>query len=323
MNRKIMAISISAWALASVQLAIAQSPAKLSRRIGFIQGGSTPVSLVDGFRKGLSELGWIEQQNIVIEYRRAQGKFDQIPALVADLIKLKVDVIFTANIRVALAAKKATSTIPIVILVPADPVEAGLVISLAHPGGNVTGLVRFISELSGKRLELFKETFPKLSIVAILWTPDSPGPSVAFKETQAAAQSLGIQLQSFEVRGPNDFDKAFSAITKNHTNGLVVLGGAITILQRARILEFAAKSRLPAIYDRPEDVNEGGLMFYGVDEPELFRRAATYVDKILKGANPADLPVEQPKKFELVINLKTASRSTSSFHRMCWRERIR
>ena len=160
--------------------------------------------------------------------------------------------------------------------------------------------------MSGKRLELLKEAFPKISLVAVLWNPEVPGPSLAFKETQAAAKALDVQLQSLEVRAPSDFDQAFSAITKKRSGAFMVLGDALTIMQRPRILEFAAKSRLPAIYDRPDDVNEGGLMFYGVNEPELFRRAATYVDKILKGTKPADLPVEQPTKFELVINLKTA-----------------
>jgi putative ABC transport system substrate-binding protein len=274
--------------------------------IGFPQGGATPRSLVDAFHRGLRELGYVEGQNIFIEYRRAQGKSDEIPAIVADLIQLKVDVIFTANTPAALAAKKATSSIPIVIVAQFDPVEAGLVDSLAHPGGNVTGLTRFTSELSGKRLELFKEAFPRISLLAVLWNPEARGPTLAFKETQAAARGLGIQIQSFEARGPNDFDKAFSVISKKRPGALMVLGDAVTILQRPRILDFAARSRLPAMYDRPDDVNEGGLMFYGVNEPDLFRRSAIYVDKIFKGAKPADLPVEQPTKFEFVINLKAA-----------------
>jgi putative ABC transport system substrate-binding protein len=275
--------------------------------IGFPQGGATPASLVDAFRDGLRELGYIEGQNISIEYRRAQGNFAEIPAVVAKLIQMKVDVIFTANTPAALAAKKATSSIPIVIVAASDPVEAGLVESLAHPGGNVTGLTRFTSELSGKRLELLKEAFPRISVVGVLWNPVARGPTLAFTETQAAARGWGIQVQSFEVQRPADFDKAFSAISKKPPSALIVLGDAFTILQRPRILDFAAATRLPAMYDRPDDVNEGGLMFYGVNEPDLFRRGATYVDKILKGAKPADLPVEQPTKFELVINLKTAN----------------
>ena len=287
-------------------IAEAQQGKKALQTIGFAQGGATPASLVDAFRHGLRELGYVEGQNILIQYRRAQGNMDRIPALVAELVQLKVDVIFTANTPAALAAKKATTSIPIVIVAASDPVEAGLVDSLARPGGNVTGLTRFTAELSGKRLELLKEAFPRISLVAVFWNPGVPGSSLAFKETQAAAQTLGVQLQSLEVRGPNDFDKAFSAIAKKRPGALMVLGDAVTILQRPRILDFAAKSRLPAMYDRTDNVNGGGLMSYGVNEPELFRRAATYVDKILKGAKPADLPVEQPMKFEFIVNLKTA-----------------
>jgi len=273
--RKRLAILLVPLSLFSFNLAYSQKVNKRPQTIGFVQGGATPDSLVDAFRQGLRDLGYIEGQNILIEYRRAYGKHDQLPALVADLVHQKVDVIFTANTPAALAAKKSTSSIPIVIVSLSDPVEAGVVNSLARPGGNITGLTRFSSELSGK-------------------------------ETQAAAKALDVQLQSLEVREATDFDQALSAITKKKSGALMVLGDALTILQRPKILEFAAKSRLPAIYDRPDDVNEGGLMFYGVNEPELFRRAATYVDKILKGTKPADLPVEQPTKFELVINLKTA-----------------
>jgi putative ABC transport system substrate-binding protein len=305
-NRKIIVCLLTIALLFIAPLVEAQQSTKAPRTIGFPQGGATPASLVDAFRQGLRELGYVEGQNILIHYRRAEGKLDQIPALVAELVRLKVDVIFTANTAAALAAKKATTSIPIVIVAASDPVEAGLVDSLAWPGGNVTGLTRFTTELSGKRLELLKETFPRISLVAVLWNPEARGPSLAFKETRAAAQALCVQLQSLEVREPNDFDKAFSAITKKRTGALMVLGDAVTILQRARILEFAAKSRLPAMYDRPDDITGGGLMFYGVNESELFRRAAAYVDKILKGVKPADLPVEQPKKFELVINLKAA-----------------
>jgi putative ABC transport system substrate-binding protein len=291
----------------SFTFAESQETTKRLQTIGFIQGGATPSSLVDAFRQGLHDSGHIEGRNVLIEYRRAYGNPDQLPGLVTELVHQKVDIIFTANTPAALAAKKATTSIPIVIVALSDPVEAGLVDSLAHPGGNVTGLTRFSAELSGKRLELLKEAFPRISLVAILWNPDIPGPTLAFKETQAAANVVGVQLGSFEVRTPNDFDRAFSAIIKKRVGALMVLGDALTIMQRPKILAFAAKNRLPAIYDRPDDVNEGGLMFYGVNEPELFRRAAVYVDKILKGAKPADLPVEQPTKFELVINLKTAN----------------
>jgi putative ABC transport system substrate-binding protein len=289
-----------------LNVADAQAANTTTHAIGFVQGGATPASLVDAFRQGLRDLGYIEGQSIVIEYRRAYGRLDQLPALVAELVEQKVDLIFTANTPAALAAKKASATIPIVIVALSDPVEARLIDSLARPGGNVTGLTRFSAELSGKRLELLKEAFPRISTVAVLWNPEIPGPSSAFKETQAAANGFGVQLQSLEVRQPSDFDQAFSAIAAKRTGALMVLGDALTILQRPKILEFAKKSRLAAMYDRPDDVNEGGLMFYGVNEPDLFRRAARYVDKIFKGAKPADLPVEQPTKFELVINLKTA-----------------
>lgn len=307
--RKRRAIFLPLLILFSLNLAYSQEANKRPRTIGFVQGGATPDSLVDAFRQGLRDLGYIEGRNLLIEYRRAYGKPEQLPALVADLVHQKVDLIFTANTPAALAAKKATSAIPIVIVAQTDPVEAGVVNSLARPGGNVTGLTRFSSELSGKRLELLKEAFPKITLVAVLWNPEIPGPSLAFKATQAAAKALDVQLQPLEVREPRNFDQAFSAIRKKKSDALMVLGDALTILQRPKILEFAAKSRLPAIYDRTDDVNEGGLMMYGVNEPELFRRAAVYVDKILKGTKPADLPVEQPTKFELVINLKTAKQN--------------
>ena len=303
---KRLAILLPPLILFSFNLAYSQEANKRPHTIGFVQGGATPDSLVDAFRQGLRDAGYVEGRNVLIEYRRAYGNPEQLPALVAELVHQKVDVIFTANTPAALAAKRATSSIPIVIVAQSDPVKTGLVESLAHPNANVTGLTRFSAELSGKRLELLKEAFPRISLVAVLWNPDIPGPSLAFKETQAAASAMGVQLGSFEVRASSDFDQAFSAIIKKRLGALMVLGDALTIMQRPKILAFAAKNRLPAIYDRPDDVNDGGLMFYGVNEPELFRRAAVYVDKILKGTKPADLPVEQPAKFELVINLKTA-----------------
>ena len=302
------ALASCAILLSATALSASAEPqqARAMRTIGFLQAGATPASLVDAFRSGLRELGYTEGQNIVIEYRRAEGKMDKIPALVTELVGLKVDVILTANTAAAVAAKKITPSTPIVLVAASDPVEAGLVASLSRPGGNVTGLSRFTSELTGKRLEVLKEAFPRISHVAVLWNPGVPGPSLALKEAQAAAPALGVRLQSFEVATAQDFDKAFSTLMKKRPDALLVLGDALTILHRGEILAFASKNRLPAIYDRLDDVNEGGLMFYGVNEPALFRRAAIYVDKILKGAKPADLPVEQPTKFELVINLKTA-----------------
>jgi len=305
MTKRILLLSLFLISF-SFTLAESQDSTKRFQTIGFIQGGATPDSLVDAFRQGLHDSGYIEGRNVLIEYRRAYGNTEEIPALVTEVVHRKVDIIFTANTPVALAAKKVTTSIPIVIVAQSDPVQAGLIDSLAHPGGNVTGLTRFSAELSGKRLELLKEAFPRISLVAVLWNPNIPGPALAFKETQAAASAMGVHLGSFEVRASSDFDQAFSAIIKKRVGALMVLGDALTIMQRPKILEFAAKNRLPAIYDRPDDVNEGGLMFYGVNEPQLFRRAAVYVDKILKGTKPADLPIEQPTKFELVINVKTA-----------------
>jgi len=215
---------------------------------------------------------------------------------------------FTANTSAALALKNATATIPIVVVLTADPVAIGLVKSLARPGGNVTGLTRLSNspETTGKRLEVLKETFPEVKVVAVLRNPDSAYASPVFKEMQAVGQTLGFQLQSVEIRSPNDFDNAFSAIRKNRADALMVLSGPNRITGEPEIVKFAITSRLPTMYFRPEAVDRGGLMYYGANESSLFFRAATYVDRILKGAKPADLPVEQPTKFELVINLKTA-----------------
>jgi putative ABC transport system substrate-binding protein len=255
----------------------------------------------------LRELGYVEGKNIVVECRSAEGKPDRLAELAAELVGLKVNVIVAAGGElVARAAKQATQTIPIVMTNAADPVETGLIVSLARPGSNVTGLATISPELGGKRLALLKEAFPKVERVAVLTNPANPEQRVRLKEIEVAAQALGIQLQILEVRQPSDFDVAFSAITRERAHALLPLGDPLIVSNRTRLVDFAAKNRLPAMYHRTEFVDAGGLMVYGPNYDDLFRRAATFVDKILKGAKPGDLPVEQPTKFELAINLKTA-----------------
>ena len=287
----------------------AQQPRKIPR-IGYLTGSratDTGQYLIEAFRQGLRELGYVEGQNIVIEWRDAKGRVDQLPDLAAELVRLKVDVIVAgAGEHGAFAAKQATSTIPIVFPVSADPVGTGLVASLARPGGNITGLSIFGTEVGGKRLELLKEVVPKASRVAVLWNASNPAKALELKDTQAAAGALRVTLQSVEVRGPKDFDSAFSAITKGRPNALITFSEPLTLGHQKRIVDFAATSRLPMISEIREFAEAGGLMTYGASLSDNFRRAATYVDKILKGAKPADLPVEQPKKFEFIINLKAA-----------------
>ncbi len=258
------------------------------------------------FRQGLRELGYVEGQNLVIEYRSAKGKRERLPDVAAELVRLKVDVIVTAgNPRAIRAAKRATRTIPIVL--PggsADPVKAGFVMSLARPGGNITGLTNLSAKLHPKRLELLKEAFPQISRVAILWNPSHKGQIV--KEVEAVGQALGIQIHRV-VGGPlDDLESVFSAISQGEPDALLVASMPLTLANRARVVELTAKRRLPTIYDASVFMSAGGLMSYGASSVDSYRRAATYVDKILKGANPADLPVELPTKFELIINLKTA-----------------
>ena len=286
----------------------AQQSGKVSR-IGFLAGASASFNApqVKTFQQGLRELGYIEGKNIVIEYRYADGKLDRLPDLAADLVRLKVDLIVTnANLPGVLAAKKATRTIPIVFLAFSDPVASGLVDSLARPGGNITGLTTGAPELAGKRLELLKESVPKLSRIIVISNPTNPAVALQWKATEAAAQGLGVQLRSVEVRSASDFDSAFSVITNERAQALLTMSDPLNNSQAKRIIEFAIKHRLPAIYANPEFVDRGGLMSYAPSYAELYRRTAYYVDKILKGVKPADLPVEQPKKFELIINLKAA-----------------
>ena len=280
----------------------AQQPTQIPR-IGYLSGGGTRI---DAFRQGLRELGYVEGKNIIIEWRSAEGKLDHLPALAAELVRLKVDVIVTGGGRATRTAKEATNTIPIVMAQVPDPVGDGFVASLARPGGNITGLSALGPELSGKRLELLKETVPKLSRVAVLGTSTTPGNAQQLREVELAAEALKVKLQFLDVLDPKDIETAFRAASKGHAEGVLVLSASVFVSRRTQVLDLAQKSRLPAIYYRPEFVEAGGLMSYGVNDTDLYRRAATYVDKILKGAKPADLPVEQPTKFEFIINLKAA-----------------
>jgi putative ABC transport system substrate-binding protein len=307
MSRNMFVFVLSIVILASAHLAAAQQPGKIPR-IGFLAtvSPSTISDRVEAFRQGLRELGYVEGKNIVTEWRYAEGKADQLPGLAAELVRLKVDLIVSVAPLPTRSAKEATSTIPIVMAFDQDPVGNGFVASLARPGGNITGLSTLSPEISGKQLELLKEIVPRLSRVAVLGSSTTPGNAQVLKETELAAGALGVKLQYLDVPGPKDIETAFRAATKGRADALLVLASPVLISQRAQIADLAIKSRLPAIYERREYVEAGGLMTYGVSISDLFHRAATYVDKILKGAKPADLPVEQPTKFELVINLKTA-----------------
>ncbi len=257
------------------------------------------------FREGLRELGYVEGKNVVMEYRSAEGKRDRFPELAAELVHLNLDVIFAYSTAAVRALKKATTTVPLVT-VSGDPVRAGFVASLAQPGGNITGLANLTPELAGKRLELLKEVIPQISRVAVLWNPDNTIAGLRMRETEVAANSLDIKLQPVAVRVPNDFERAFSAMKKGNAGALFPLRDILVVAQLKKIVKLAAENRLPGMYDHRRFVEVGGLMSYGTQIDDLDRRAATYVDKILKGANPADLPIEQPTKFELIINLKTA-----------------
>jgi len=278
-----------------------QQSAKIPR-IGFI-GAIGPTPNVEAFRHGLRDLGYVEGKNILIEYRFVEGKLDRVPSLVTELLQLKVDVFVSGSSPAIRAAKETTRTVPIVMVVTGDPVALGLVDSLAHPGGNITGITRFTRELSGKRLELFKETIPDMPRVGVLWDGDG----VALKEYEAAARALKIPLQSLEVRGPNpDLEGAFQTAAKGRVSAVITVITSVLVNYTKRIADLALTNRLPLMFETSSFVEAGGLVSYSSKDAENYRRAAVYVDKILKGAKPADLPVEQPTKFELVINLKTA-----------------
>jgi putative tryptophan/tyrosine transport system substrate-binding protein len=298
-------------AVLAAQIAAEAQQAASVPRIGFLSLNRVPnLHLHAVFLQGLHDLGYLEGRNLVIEYRDAQGKIERLPALAAELVALKVDVIVTGGgTPPALAAKQATMTLPIVFASAPDPVTDGLVTSLVRPGGNITGLSNLNPELVGKCLEQLKQAVPEVTRVAVLWQPGAVGERTEndmLKGAEVAARALGVRLKFVEARGPADFDKAFSDMTRARGGALTVLGSAMFFSERRRLVDLAAKNRLPVVYLQREFVDAGGLMSYGPDLGDLFRRAATYVDKILKGAKPGDLPVEQPTKFELVINLKSA-----------------
>ena len=307
MCKKIISLALCTMLLAFCYSASAQQPKKVPR-IGYLS--ATSLSAIAGrteaFRQGLRELGLLEGKNIVIEWRSSEGKADRLPGLVAELVRLKVDIIVSGGPTATRSAKEATSTIPIVMAFDNDPVGSGFVASLARPGGNITGLSTLAPEISGKQLELLKEIVPRLSRVGVLGTSTNPRNAQVLKEMELAAGAYGVQLQYLDVRDPKDIETAFRAASKGRADAVVVLASSFLISQQAQIAELAIKSRLPAMYERREYVEVGGLMAYGVSINDLDRRAATYVYKILKGTKPVDLPVEQPKKFEFIINLKAA-----------------
>jgi putative tryptophan/tyrosine transport system substrate-binding protein len=308
MNRKGIFFLLAASVLICFHPAEAQQSMKM-HRIGFLSGGFPgPSHWTTTLRTDLRELGYVEGKNIAIESRFAENKPDRLPPMVDELVRLKVDVIVAGGTNDARAARNTTKTIPIVMAgIGIDPVEAGLVESLARPGGNVTGITNLSTELGGKRLELLKEAAPKVARVAVLYDPAAPGSLRELKETlPVAAGALGLTVRSWEVRDADGFDRVFSALRKERQDGLYVAGGPLMSVNGKRIADFALKGRLPSVYGNKEYVDAGGLMYYGADLADIYRRVAYYVDKILKGAKPTDLPVEQPKKFELVINLRTA-----------------
>ncbi len=305
-----LSITLALAGLLSPVAAEAQQATKIAR-VGYLSLDlAAAAHWREAFRQGLRDLGYVEGRNLVIEYRSAEGKLERLPALAAELVALKVDVVVAAgSTPAALAAKQATSTLPIVFAAVADPVTSGLVTSLAQPGGNITGVSNVGTELVGKRLELLKQAVPGVSRVAVLWHPGGIGERTEkdqLKEAEVAGPALGVRLQFVEARGPADFDRAFSDITRARAGALTVLPSTMFNSERRRLADRAAKNRLPAVYPQRDYVDAGGLMSYGPNFADLFRRAATYVDKVLKGAKPGDLPVEQPTKFELLINLKAA-----------------
>jgi putative tryptophan/tyrosine transport system substrate-binding protein len=307
MRRREFIALIGGSAVAWPLVARAQQVTKVPR-IGLLSPFSSSDTALwhQAFRQGLRDLGWVEGKTIIIEYRYADGRNERLPELSADLVHLKVDVIVTAVTNDALAAKNATREIPIVMAAAGDPVATGIVESLGRPGGNITGLSQMNAELIGKRLELLKEIVPMLSPVAVLWNPDDPISVLSWNEIQIPARNLGVEVHSLEVRSPVDLDKALEEAARTRVGALAIMPNPVFVTNLKRIADFAAQNRLPSIFHLREFADAGGLVSYGVDRSDLFRRAATYVDKILKGANTADLPIEQPTKFELVINLRAA-----------------
>ena len=303
MDRRTFFSTLASGLLASPLAAFAQQPAKVSH-IGVLGNEDGPAW--EGFRKGLRELGYVDGRNVTIEWRWSDGKTDRQSAIALELVQLKVDIIVASGTQGVRAAKQATSTIPIVMAVSAYPDRIGLVESLARPGGNVTGLSNVAPDLMGKRFQLLKEIAPKVSRVAVLWNPSSPAEQVAFPGVLVAAAGVGMEIQGVEVRTPDDHAAAFATVSGSRADALYANGSPANFKNRQLIADFALKSRLPSMYEERVFVESGGLFSYAPSFADLFRRAAYYVDKILKGAKPGDLPVEQPTKFELVINLKTA-----------------
>jgi len=307
-KRRQIIVALGAGLLTVARGALAQQTRKVPQ-IGYV-GNSTLAlesELVEGFRLGLRERGYVEGKTVLVHYRWAEGKIDALPALVAELIALKVDVLVTSGTPAALAAKKATATLPIVMAAVGDAVGTGIVPSLARPGGNITGLSTLYNQLEGKRIQILHELVPRMKRIALLTNPANPFTTLILKSTRAATDALGLAAQVFEVSAVDEFERAFAAIVKARPDAMAVLADRpFLVSNRTRIVQFAARNRLPAIYPFSEFVEEGGLIFYGPNFADMFRRSATYVDKILKGAKPADLPLEQPTKFELVINRKAA-----------------
>jgi putative tryptophan/tyrosine transport system substrate-binding protein len=286
----------------------AQQPGKVYR-VGILSGGSPEKNApqIETFLKALHDMGWIDGQNAIIEWRSAEGRTDRLGALAAELVHIKVDVIVTvASTPATVAVKRATTTIPVVMVAAGAPVETGLVASLARPGGNITGSTTLGGEVASKRLDFVKELIPKATQVALLWNPDNPANASLYRELMQKTQQAQLKLLSVEVRYAKEFDKGFALLERQRPDALLLTGDPMHLVHMGRVIEFTAKHQLPAIYNVRESVLQGGLMSYGANQPELYKRAATYVDRILKGSKPADLPVEQPTKFELLINLKTA-----------------
>jgi putative tryptophan/tyrosine transport system substrate-binding protein len=306
-RRLVWTLSLILALIAAPRSARAQEPGKIPR-IGYVfaRVSSEDQHIWEAARQGLRDLGYVEGQNIALEVRWAEGRYERLPALIAELVRLNVDVLVVGTTPGALAAKRATRTIPVVMYAVGDPVGSGLVASLARPGGNLTGLSLFNKEVSGKRLELLKETLPGISRVAVLTNPGNQIHAAFWTETQAAAHVLGLQLQAIEVRRPEDFDPAVAAATRDRAEALLVFDDSLTLGYRTRLVALAAARRLPTMYGLREFADAGGLLSYGPSNLAMYRRTATFVDKVLKGAKPADLPVEQPTTFELVVNLKAA-----------------
>jgi putative tryptophan/tyrosine transport system substrate-binding protein len=306
-KKNLRLLALCAMLLALSSSADAQQPKKIPR-IGFLSAGSTNSmsGRVEAFRRGLREQGYTEGQNILVEYRYAEDSLDRLRQMAAELARLKLDVIVTGGPIATLPAKETAGTIPIVLAYEADPVRTGLIASLARPGGNITGLTSNAEELNGKRLELLKEAIPKLSRVAALRNPVMLGAAEALKDVELAAQSLGLKIQALEIRGPNELDGIFQAAKKGRAGALMTIGDPVSFMHRKRVADLAIKNHLATIHGQVPFAEAGGLMVYGPNDGDMYRRAATFVDKILKGTKPADLPVERPVKFDLIINLKTA-----------------